>query len=103
MLPTSLVWILSLCLLSGALAAESFYKILGGELLWPDTATSTRRNEALIDVVGRDASETELKKAYRVSCALLTEDSSLARRRIADKPETVQKVSSGHQSRRGGS
>ncbi|KAI9633139.1 uncharacterized protein MKK02DRAFT_39117 [Dioszegia hungarica] len=44
MLPTSLVWIFSLCLLSGALAAESFYKILG---------------------VGRDASESELKKAYR--------------------------------------
>lgn len=103
MLPTSLVWILSLCLLSGALAAESFYKILGGELLWPDTATSTRRNEALMDVVGRDASESELKKAYRVSYAVQTDHSAFARRRKADKPETVQKISSGHQSRRGGS
>jgi hypothetical protein len=38
MLPTSLLALLSLLLISGCLAAESFYKILGGE---SPRATST--------------------------------------------------------------
>lgn len=44
MLPSTAIWVLSLLLLSGCLAAQSYYQVLG---------------------LRKDASETDIKKAYR--------------------------------------
>ncbi len=60
MLPPTLLFILILLLLTGCLAAESYYSILGGE-------HRTSRHALMNLVVKKDASDVDIKKAYRVS------------------------------------
>lgn len=65
MLPGPLLWTLSMILLSGCVAAESLYKLLGGKFMLGLARQAARAR--LITLVSRDASEGDIKKAYRVS------------------------------------
>ena len=63
MLPSALLVTLAFALLSGCLAAESLYKVLGGE---SGLEALDNMGRSLMSTVGRDASDADIKKAYRV-------------------------------------
>lgn len=89
MLPSAFLLTLAVALLSGCLAAESLYKVLGG-------GSESGGGWYLLNiVVGRDASDADIKKAYRVSQTAVDEEWTLT------SVENVEEVSSRSQSRRG--
>ena len=92
MLRASLLCLLCLIFLTGGLAAENYYSLLGGErssLPFSALSTSTGSDEP---IVRKDASEADIKKAYRVRSSCTCEQLILRRGR-RNCPKSITPIS----------